>query len=161
MFPALSISYTFSQGCRQLHVPTCHQLHVYPCLPPDACFPALAIGSMFSRACHQLHVFPHLPSVACFPAHATRCMFSRACHRLHVSLSCKPVACFPALAIICMFSRACHYSLHTSLRCHQFHVFRRLLSVASVFSHEWRHLIYMLFGALCFPALGTFLNCFI
>ena len=69
------------------------------------CFPALAIGYMFSRAWHRSHVFPRLAPITCFPALSTGYIFSCARHRLHVFPRLASVICFPALSISYMFSR--------------------------------------------------------
>ena len=70
-------------------------LHVFPRLPPVTRFPALAAGSLFSRAYLQLHIFPRLPPVTCFPALASSYVFSRACPQLHVFPRKQQLAYFP------------------------------------------------------------------
>ena len=57
------------------------------------CFPARAIGGIFSHACHQLHLFPRLIL-----------MFSHAWHRSYVFPRLVLVVCFPALGTTCTLS---------------------------------------------------------
>lgn len=92
-----------------------------------ACFPALFIVCMLSRAFHHLHIFPRFSLLTCFPALFTLDVFSRPSHclrfhifprllslaifsspfhRLHVLQRFSPFACFPALLIAYMFFSA-------------------------------------------------------
>lgn len=83
-----------------------HQLLVFPCLAPIACFSTLGSGYILAAlGTTELHVFPRwvlvtfklpLAQVACFPALCIGYLFSRAWPRL----------CFPALGTDCVFSRA-------------------------------------------------------
>ena len=57
----------FSPAWYRLRVPALFsRFRVFPRLASDACFPALDIGCMFSRAWHRLHFFPRLAPVTCF-----------------------------------------------------------------------------------------------
>lgn len=62
---------------------------LFPHFPQVACFPALVVGCMFSRACRWWHDFPHL-SLA-------ECMFSRALYRLRDFPPCLWSHVVPAL----------------------------------------------------------------
>ena len=85
----------------------------FPRLALVACFPALGIGCMISRAWHQLHVSGNWHRLYVFPRWL---QFSRAWHWLHVFPRLGPAVCFPALVTI--FPRlapvACFPALRTS-----------------------------------------------